>query len=275
MNAMKVHSVVLVSAFLFSCGESRQATDQGDSLADAAADAVDRSNQGANSGGSNGAHQSVPSEAGAGIGTNGSGSGAGSIHHTESDGGGVSVGGSAGVASGSGGIGGSLNIRADAGPRGGSMGASGGPGSTTVGSGGSVGADAGPEGSTSSAHTGGADAGGADAGGADGGADAGSLACEPEGYCRDESGATVGQCGSECGGIGLRACPNSSLTCLTSKPSMVNDGPIQVCVARRAVQCGAPADCACLPGDCTLWGGAVAGPFYWTCNTGVCEGHCI
>jgi hypothetical protein len=111
--------------------------------------------------------------------------------------------------------------------------------------------------------------------GGQGGTSTSVVSCEQNAYCLDDTGAAVADCNSRCGGISLMGCPNDSLVCLDSMPSMWNDGAIRYCVAARAVDCEEPADCACLPGNCSMWGGAAAVKFSFTCEAGKCVGHCL
>jgi len=103
---------------------------------------------------------------------------------------------------------------------------------------------------------------------------AASAVCTPKAYCLDGSGNSVAGCESPCGGIGLVVCPSSDLVCVSSRPSMWNDGALNYCIPRLRAQCTTAADCVCLPGDCSQWGGSTSA-FRWNCTNGICGVSCM
>jgi hypothetical protein len=123
--------------------------------------------------------------------------------------------------------------------------------------------------------TGGKAAGGTSFGGAATTGGSGGAGCVARSYCLDGTGNEVPGCGANCGGINLVACASADLVCVYSAPTLAYDGPVQICVAARAAACTTAADCACIPGNCSYYGGAISVGFAWSCNSsGKCAGTC-
>jgi hypothetical protein len=117
------------------------------------------------------------------------------------------------------------------------------------------------------------------AGSGGGHSDAGSaqdaaVTCQADAICQGLSGNVIPGRGAPCGGIAAMGCPSGDFVCLSIYPALTWDGPDGTCVPPTATTCTVAADCACLPGDCSHWGGSPEGPFRWACEGGRCNAHC-